>query len=359
MIMKSSVRSRTINNIPVKQLLIVSTGLAFLVQISVITYNYSTGFIPVFEPVNFLLRLTYGTFLSSFVALILLYSDSRLSRFLNTRLEWGNRNLARIFVQLPLVLLIGAVLGIFITWVANSIDPYETGFFNVLVVNALITAVANLILTILLEAWLFFRDGRLAARRAEELKQELFGIKFEVLKNQLNPHFLFNSLNVLSGLVNKDVRKAQDFIDEFAYVYRYVLDTIDKPIVTLRDEMKFVRSYIYLQKIRHGESLQFEIRIPDEILGQWLPPLCLQLLLENALKHNRADINTPLKIELFYEGNRLIIKNNIQRKVSEGKSTGIGLKNLKKRYELITDQLPDFMEHANEYTARIPLIENE
>jgi len=357
--MKRSVKTHALTRVPFRHLIIISVALAFFVQLSVITYNYSTGFIPRFEPVNFMIRLMYGTVLSSFIAFLLLMADSWLISILSARFQWGRRNIQRVGIQLPAVVIIGALLGIIITWIAHLIDPYDTSLSEIQVVNALITAVANLILSILLEAWMFFRDGRITAKKAEELKQELSGIKFEVLKNQLNPHFLFNSLNVLSGLVAKDVRKAQDFIDEFAYVYRYVLETIDKPVVTLREEMKFVRSYVYLQKIRHGESIHFDIRIPDEVTGHWLPPLSLQLLLENAIKHNRADLSAPLRITLSYEGNRLIIRNNIQKKVSETNSTGIGLKNLKKRYELITEQLPSFEEQLDEYIASIPLIESE
>lgn len=208
----------------------------------------------------------------------------------------------------------------------------------------------------------------IVAERTKELTKinaELFNVQqenlqsqFEALKSQINPHFMFNSLNVLSGLINADVAKAQLFIDEFSQIYRYVLETIDQPVVTLNKEFDFMRSYLFLQQIRYGESLTYSVDIVAEQLQLLVPPLSLQVLLENAMKHNIVNEEKPLKIEIYSEGDFLFIKNPIQPKIS-GTSTGLGLKNLIKRYALICQLEPLFKVENNYYIAKIPLIKAE
>lgn len=206
---------------------------------------------------------------------------------------------------------------------------------------------------------------KIVAERTEELtkattqllkvQKENLQSQIEVLKSQINPHFMFNSLNVLSGLIHVDVAKAQLFIDEFSQIYRYVLETIDQPVVTLNEELEFVRSYLFLQQIRYGEHLTWSVNIVAAQLQLLVPPLSLQVLLENAMKHNIVNESKPLKIEIFSDGDYLFIQNPIQPKVS-GTSTGLGLKNLVKRYALISRMEPTFNVVDNKYIARIPLI---
>lgn len=191
-----------------------------------------------------------------------------------------------------------------------------------------------------------------------KVQKENLQSQFEVLKSQINPHFMFNSLNVLSGLINTDVAKAQLFIDEFSQIYRYVLETIDQQVVSLNQEFDFMRSYLFLQQIRYGESLTYSVDIVAEQLQLLVPPLSLQVLLENAMKHNIVNEEKPLKIEIYNEGDFLFIKNPIQPKIS-GTSTGLGLKNLIKRYALICKLEPIFKVENNYYIAKIPLIKVE
>jgi len=188
-----------------------------------------------------------------------------------------------------------------------------------------------------------------------KVQKENLQSQFEVLKSQINPHFMFNSLNVLSGLINVDVVKAQLFIDEFSQIYRYVLETIEQPVVTLNKELEFMRSYLLLQQIRYGSSLTYSVQISADQLQHLVPPLSLQVLLENAIKHNIVNEEKPLKIEIYSKGEFLFIKNPIQPKIS-GTSTGLGLKNLIKRYALISHLNPKFKVENNFYIAKIPLI---
>lgn len=192
-----------------------------------------------------------------------------------------------------------------------------------------------------------------------KVQKENIQSQFEVLKSQINPHFMFNSLNVLSGLINKDIGKAQQFIDEFSHIYRYVLETLEQPVVTLEKELDFMRSYLFLQQIRHGNDLSFSVKIPSALLKWVLPPLSLQVVLENAIKHNIVNESKPLKIDIYSEDTTLIVRNNIQPKISAVASTGLGLKNLVKRYGLISNSEPVFFVETGYYVAKLPLIETE
>jgi two-component system, LytTR family, sensor kinase len=167
---------------------------------------------------------------------------------------------------------------------------------------------------------------------------------------------LFNSLNVLSGLISKDASQAQLFIDEFSHIYRYVLETMEQTISTLSKELDFMRSYLYLQQMRHGENLTWTVNIPASLLDLALPPLSLQVVLENALKHNIVNEAKPLLIEIFASDHALVVKNRLQPKLSKGVSTGLGLKNLVKRYALISKLTPVFTIENNHYVATLPLI---
>jgi sensor histidine kinase YesM len=137
-----------------------------------------------------------------------------------------------------------------------------------------------------------------------------------------------------------------------------VLETIEMPVVTVNKELEFMRSYLYLQQIRYGESLTYTVNIKAELLKRVIPPLSLQVLLENAIKHNIVNESKPLTIEIYNEGESLFVKNNIQPKIS-GTSTGLGLKNLVKRYALISKIEPSFTIVNSHYIAKIPLIKIE
>jgi LytS/YehU family sensor histidine kinase len=190
-------------------------------------------------------------------------------------------------------------------------------------------------------------------------KQANFQAQFESLKGQINPHFLFNSLNALSSLCypNPKPERAKKFIDEFSKIFRYILEIKDKTVVELKEELNFLNAYYYLQKIRFEDDLQLNVFIDNDICNMLLPPLTLQVLVENAIKHNQIRTNMPLKISIEYKNHVLIIKNNLQRRSkSDITSTKIGQTNLINRYQHITDLMPVFYEKDGFYIAEIPLL---
>ena len=343
---------------PLKRLLSLLAGLAVLVQFIIIVYNHLNGYYILTSYSNFFSRLLIGSVLSLLTGFMIAYPDLYVIRYMNKIAPWGKNILKRITIQLGFTILIAAIIATLITLLVNRIKIYEDDIAGVIITNVLIYVAVNVLVMSIFEGWILFIERGHAKQMADKLQFELSQIKFEVLKSQINPHFMFNSLNVLSGLINVDVAKAQLFIDEFSQIYRYVLETIEQPVVSLSKELEFMRSYLFLQQIRYGENLTYTVNIPVESLPMVVPPLSLQVLLENAIKHNIVNDSKPLKIEIFSEDCFLIVKNNIQPKIS-GTSTGLGLKNLAKRYALISKMEPSFQVVNNNYVAKIPLIKTD
>ena len=191
-------------------------------------------------------------------------------------------------------------------------------------------------------------------KNEEQLKQENLISKYEALKNQVNPHFLFNSLNTLTGIIEKDSKTAIPYIKKLSDIYRYVLEQKDKETVAIAEELQFVEDYIYLQKMRYGEGLSFETNIADK--DGRVAPLALQILIENAVKHNIISDDQPLKIELLEEDGYYVLKNNLQKKKTIQQNAQTGLDNLFKRYEFLSSGKVDILENGKEFIVRLPVI---
>ncbi|MBL7857049.1 MAG: histidine kinase [Cyclobacteriaceae bacterium] len=223
------------------------------------------------------------------------------------------------------------------------------------------TIYGSVVITILISTFLhareFFLFWRKASVEAERHQKESVVAKFESLKNQVNPHFLFNSLNALTNLVYEDQEKAVKFIKQLSEVYRYVLDSQDKEVVSIEEEKKFLRAYVYLQQIRFGDKLRLDIQL-DDVQGE-VAPLVLQMLVENAIKHNVISEEYPLSIYIYLEGDYLVVENNLQKKmILHEESPGIGLENIRKRYEFLTEKKV-WIEQDEKFVVKLPLIKAE
>ena len=199
-----------------------------------------------------------------------------------------------------------------------------------------------------------------ANTRLIELQKENLQSQFEVLKQQVNPHFLFNSLNVLLSLIKTDSDLAESFTEKLSKVYRYVLENKEKDIVPLGTELEFINSYVFLLNIRFTGKIIVRIQTGDDKNGRMILPMALQILIENAIKHNAFSKTNPLRIDISVDKDDfLAVKNNIQARENHIQSTGIGLTNIRNRYKLISDRIPVFEKTETEYIARIPLIKDE
>lgn len=287
----------------------------------------------------------------------------RYVEWLRAVMPWREGGAKRFLVEvLGSNLLAATVMAILATLVALAKMPelphsLHGSFSQAILNNVLIALLMNSLLLGLFEGMIFFRDLQETKVRAERLEREKLQSQLEILKNQLKPHFLFNSLNVLSSLVHADAQKSEEFIAEFARVYRYVLDTYQQSLVSLERELAFMESYLFLQKIRFGDALQFTQtdRAPDRPAA-YLPPMSLQLLLENAFKHNQLSTEHPLHIELILERDHLQLRNAYQPRTITTPSSGIGQENLRQRYRLMQAPAPTFEQQPDAYFATLPLI---
>lgn len=190
----------------------------------------------------------------------------------------------------------------------------------------------------------------------EQLRLENLVNQYEALKSQLNPHMLFNSLNTLYSLIRESPDKAQNYLQELSRVMRYTLHDNLSHTVSLNEEMNFVHSYLYLLQMRYEDNLHFDIDIPQELLQRQVPPMAVQMLVENAVKHNEISNRNPLTIRIHAEGNGLCVSNRIQPKLTDSSSTCIGLANLSKRYRLLFGQDITIEENEKLFKVTLPLI---
>jgi two-component system LytT family sensor kinase len=191
---------------------------------------------------------------------------------------------------------------------------------------------------------------------AEQLKKEQVQSQLEMLKSQVNPHFLFNSLNTLASLIPEEPDLAVDFVRKLSKVYRYILEIRDFHTVPLQKELSALKAYHFLLQIRFGESLNVKIDIPDRYLNEHILPLSLQMLIENAVKHNILSVHKPLWIEVFISNGRVIVRNNLQRKNQQTDSTGLGLQNIQNRYQLLGSQPVDVIVTTQSFSVSLPLL---
>ena len=255
--------------------------------------------------------------------------------------------LATIIYSAAIIVLLHFLISIIVY--GSTIETYK-----VPVQFVLILLMITFIISLTLHSISFFKEWENAIIREEELKRNVLELEYESLKSQVNPHFLFNSLNALTSLVgNND--DAVYFIKNLSDVYRYLLEQKDKETVNLSTEIKFVESYIYLHKIRFGDNLNANININDNKF--MIVPLSLQMLIENAVKHNIVSEEEPLYINIYNSEDYLIVENNFQKKNIINNSTKIGLENIKKRYSYLTNRELKIEKTNEKFIVKIPLLE--
>ncbi|MBD2700337.1 histidine kinase [Spirosoma sp. BT702] len=190
----------------------------------------------------------------------------------------------------------------------------------------------------------------------EHLKKNKLKHQLDTLKAQINPHFLFNSLNSLSMLIHDNPKQAEAFVDEISSVYRYLLRANDQALTTLSQELQFIKSYFQLLKTRYGASIDLLVDVADRFLECRIPPLTLQLLVENAVKHNVMLPDRPLVVEISIRGQSLVVQNNLQRKNTPVLSNQVGLSNISTKYRLLGQPDISIREDNGRFTVVLPLL---
>ncbi len=204
---------------------------------------------------------------------------------------------------------------------------------------------------------IYFEYSKKSEQEKALLQKELAQSKFESLKDQIKPHFLFNSFSVLSSIIEEDPKLAIEFVSKLSKIYRYVLDN-NSQLVPLSKELTYLEHYIFLLKTRHSDSIRVDINLEIDIEDYQIPILSMQMLIENALKHNYFSKENPLRIEIFNKGQEyIVVKNNLEKRLIIDKPTKIGLENISNRYEMLLSRPVLVSTEENSFTVGLPLIQ--
>jgi two-component system, LytTR family, sensor kinase len=251
--------------------------------------------------------------------------------------------------------LLTAAVVLFMGMVLHSFPLQQN--FTPLKLNLMYGWLVNLLYHLINTIIFYFKEYKTTQLEAEELKRITVQAELQLVKSQINPHFLFNNLNVLSALILKDNAEANRFIEEFSKVYRYILGNHDKDVVELRTELDFIKPYIFLLEKRFADGLHITVDIPEKNNDRYIIPASLQMLIENAIKHNVVSKSRPLKIDVHLNGNNtIVVSNNLQAKQQVERSTGIGLQNIIKRYQLVSSKKVIISNNGETFYVAIPLL---
>jgi two-component system, LytTR family, sensor kinase len=279
--------------------------------------------------------------------LIFIYFRQKFPYYYQTR----QRLVWQTLTNLGYTLFVSAVIDAYLCRVMFGLGtppPLLTGFY--------IALVPTICVTMAYESVFFFESLKINLKKTEALARANVQSQLDVLKKQLDPHFLFNSLNTLAALIDEENIPAQTYLDHLSDVYRYVLVSRDKNTVTVEEEMRFLDAYIYLNKARFRDNLLVEKQLSEGAGRRQVAPLSLQLLVENAIKHNVVSREKPLTIRIVEEDGYLAVENNVQIKTTFEQSTKVGLQNIVSRYRLLTAQQVEIQSGTSLFKVRLPLL---
>lgn len=299
---------------------------------------------PIFDITNF--NLNYSV--SVTFILLSLIANCGIAAIMNKPVFQKQNVLMRIIIEGFCAILVAVILVI----VCNL--PYisdVTGY--VMTVSFLKSVAAVTLINIFILAAVEFLIQTIMRKN---LQNENAMLHYRQLKNQINPHFLFNSLNVLVSLINKDKEMAMKYTKKLATVYRYVLAQDEQDIVTVKEEMEFIDNYIGILKTRFDKGLEFEFDIQSDDMLKFVSPMSLQLLIENAVKHNAVLQDDPLVIKIYTDGTYLCVSNNLRSRMSHSGSIGVGLKNLSKKYNILAETEIIIIKNKGVFTVKLPLL---
>ncbi len=281
--------------------------------------------------------------------------------FLRNKFPSSNNHGRRIVLQIAIVFVIFFVVKAVLDPILHPLADefiWEQKNHNLSMTIGGLT-VTFLVLGVYEAAWFYFQLQKSVIEK-ERLTKENMHSQLEGLKNQVNPHFFFNSLNTLAYLIPENPVKAENFVQKLSKAYRYILEIREQELMPLEDELKFLESYTCLLKERFGDNLNIRINVPETFLQYKIAPLSLQMLFENAIKHNIVSSKYPLTIEVTAEkGNKLIIKNNLQQKNQIMNSTKVGLENIRRRYRLVAQKEVEIIASNDTFMVILPLLKNE
>jgi two-component system, LytTR family, sensor kinase len=342
-----------------RRILFILTGFSSGAGVGLFVYYSHTGYFP--ENMDgFLISFGAGVY-----GVIQLWSFYRISQWLNNRIPLEKQFSARIILDFMIngslaILSSGLILFIFIKSIFGGATHdiwlnFKESFFILWVLVIVLVLMYNIIMLVFY-AYYHYAEGQIIDVKIERKQLKL---QLEALKSQLSPHYLFNSLNTISSLIHQDTSRAEEFIRRLADTYHYILNTHQQQLISLEKEIEFVKAYYYLLCVRYTEGLNLEINIPDQLLSYQMPPLTLQILVENAIKHNVFSKNEPLNIYLGVVDNVLVkVVNNKTKSPNMVKSNHIGLKNIVKRYSFFTTNKVKIIDRQD-FEVNVPIIKRD
>ena len=314
-----------------------------------------------FSPGKSIAGLHYYDFLVSIIITLVVWEGNlRIDHWLNQRYPWITHTVKRILAHLALGIGYSAAAIFAGSYVfncfSNEMAMSGRDFMKItFIVLGLLVVMSVFLLSIEISTQ-FFRHWKNSLVEIEKYRAESLQAQLQNLKNQINPHFLFNNLSVLSSLVYKDQDKAVEFISQLSKVYRYLLDNQNSELVTVDKELVFIRSYVFLLQIRFGKNLNISTHIRNDDLQKRIPPMALQILIENAIKHNELSSDRPLQIDILTEGEKLVVSNNLQLRSQHEPGSQTGLQNIRARYRFFTESIVEVIQDEGAFTVKIPLL---
>lgn len=291
------------------------------------------------------------------ITIVIWEGNLRIDRWLNQTYNWIEQPKKRIVIQFIATLLFSGIMLFLLMAFFHQLTHPDDQIIDVRMRDSFLTGMFVVSTILAVEVgYQFFTAWKQSLIEVEKYKTESANAQLQNLKNQLNPHFLFNNLSVLSSLVYINQDKAIDFIHELSKVYRYVLDNKGAELVPLQEELDFLSHYIYLLKIRFESSIIFEIQIEEAQKNAYLPPMCLQTLVENTIQHNEASQANPLRVSIYTKGDVLIVENPIQPRSDKVESSQTGLKNIRSRYSFFTEEKMEISNEGKYFKISLPLI---
>jgi len=279
--------------------------------------------------------------------------------YLDRKISWIETPVKKTFIEI--LAFLGYSMSAFVLvqlfnyYIWLGISPSES--MGSIFISIPYTLLVSLIISLIFTAIGFFHAWKNSFIQAEKLKVEMMAYKYESLRNQINPHFLFNSLNVLSDLVYEDQAMAVKFIQQMSDLFRYVLDSRDKELVPLKDELEFIRSFTFLLKTRFEDKLVIECDVQANS-EDFIVPMTLQLLIENAVKHNEISEAFPLRISIRKDKDCLEVENNLQLKNVGEDSKKTGLKNIIQQFAFFSNQPIEIIPSEVNFLVRVPILKS-
>ncbi|MEM7039463.1 MAG: histidine kinase, partial [Bacteroidota bacterium] len=261
--------------------------------------------------------------------------NALLSIYISRKVSWSERPILRTFLGVLSTSLYStfAFFSVQIALQYLFFQQFPEDLFQWMGDHYQVPLIISLAISTVFVAVGFFKRWRESEEKADRFQAQMMTYKYEALRNQINPHFLFNSFNVLTDLVYENQDLASQFIQQLSELYRYVLDSRDKELVPIQEEIDFLNSYLFLLQIRFEQKLQVELKLEPEP-DQLLVPMSLQLLIENAVKHNEVSSLNPLKVVVEQQGDSVIVRNSLNLKSVGEDSKKTGLKNIMDQYAL-------------------------